>query len=84
MQDVNRLVGHTMRLIRATNQGTGLVTLYKVPGRAQIRSSYAVVAFDSTGREIDRYSFRHMRRLVDAEKVYNWISVTGVIKELNK
>lgn len=73
MRHVDYLLRNTVRLVRATNFGNSIVTLYKVPGTPSMRSTYTVESFDYKGNPIERYSFRYIRRQSDANKFYNWV-----------
>jgi hypothetical protein len=66
------VLGETMKLVRVHQDKKGLVTLYKSPGRASVRSFYHVEALDSEGNIVVYKSFNNIRRLVDAQRFFEY------------
>lgn len=72
--NVYKLLRNTVRILKTVNTvGNNSVTLYKVPGTASMKHSYAVESFDQKGRTIERRTFRHLKSIQDAEEIYHWI-----------
>lgn len=73
MKTIQSILRDTIRIYKTAQFSTSSVTLYKVPGRPRVRASYTVETLTLEGRTIERDTFRHIRRIEDAEKMYNWL-----------
>lgn len=73
MRSIQNVLRDTVKVYRTAQFQDSSVVLYKIPGTPKVRSTYTVETVNLKGRTIERQTFRHIKRVDDAEKMFHYL-----------